>query len=302
MARYVTAPLALLLVATAGLAVERGAVVIKRDADLKVSGKKVGEVKAGDIYTVHAVRGAWIEVGEETKGWVRADNVVQGQEAIAHITKQLLESPSDSKLLLTRAKMHLAQLVGNRTADEPELEAAEHDLQEALQAAPHDAEVRYAMAQLALRCDDREQAETRLAEAIELNAKEPRFYELRGKLLQLRGDQAAALKDFEEAIEQGTASAVLYNNVAWHYATDFDPSLRDGKKALKYAQQACDLTAHKNYMFLDTLAAAYAETGDFANAMRVQQEAIDACPRSGGGKAALEERLRLYRLNQPYRE
>ena len=71
-------------------------------------------------------------------------------------------------------------------------------------------------------------------------------------------------------------------------------------KAVEAAKRARELYPGKGF-YLEALAAAYAEIGDFDEAVRCQQEAIDGVPRVAHDKTALQ-RLKLYRQGQPYRQ
>jgi len=77
--------------------------------------------------------------------------------------------------------------------------------------------------------------------------------------------------------------------------------LRDGKRAVELATRVCELTEWKYANPLDTLAAAYAEVGDFDKAVEWQEKAsklyTDADDRKKG-----EDRLKLYQQRKPYRE
>ena len=64
------------------------------------------------------------------------------------------------------------------------------------------------------------------------------------------------------------------NNLSWFLSTSPEAGLRDGSNAVFYAKMAVARTNRKNVSFLDTLAAAYAETGQFAKAVSIQKEAI----------------------------
>jgi serine/threonine-protein kinase len=68
------------------------------------------------------------------------------------------------------------------------------------------------------------------------------------------------------------------------------------------ATRACELTEWKNQAYLDTLAAAYAEAGDFENAVKFQSQAIEPSAASGDQQAGMRKRLELYRKKKPYRE
>ena len=67
------------------------------------------------------------------------------------------------------------------------------------------------------------------------------------------------------------------------------------------AEQAVVATNRKNPRMLDTLAAAYAETGQFAEAVSAQKEAIALEPNASSTKNFVS-RLKLYESNEPYRE
>lgn len=291
-----------LFAATPALAIKTGdIVVIKQDADMKVSGKVVGKVKAGEMWKVHGVRGAWVEVGEKSKGWVRTDNVLSEEAALEHVSKLIEENPGEAKYWIARARMRMSTLGLANSERSQQFDAAEADLREARKQAPASGEVRYYQALIALRRQQLDDALTNLNEAIDLNDKDARFFSARAGLLQQQGKQKEAMQDWEKVVSLEAADALTYNNLAWWYATDYDSSVRDGAKAVKYATEACELTHYNNYMYVDTLAAAYAETGDFASAERWQEEAIKLCSNSTQ-KKELEDRLKQYQLKQPYRQ
>ena len=91
-----------------------------------------------------------------------------------------------------------------------------------------------------------------------------------------------------------------YNAMAWTLAASSDPNLRNGKKALKFAEMAVTATKRNDPGYLDTLAAAYAELGQFTNAVRVQQEAI-LLLKDDGTKRDYLSHLNLYQSNTPCR-
>jgi hypothetical protein len=95
-------------------------------------------------------------------------------------------------------------------------------------------------------------------------------------------------------------NAEAYNFRAWILATFPDARIRDGKKAVDDATVACTLTEWKQARYLDTLAAAYAESSDFANAARWQEKATALAAVTD--KAACQNRLAFYRSHRPYRE
>jgi len=78
--------------------------------------------------------------------------------------------------------------------------------------------------------------------------------------------------------------------------------VRNGKRAVEYATKACELTAWKVGDHLDTLVAAYAEAGQFSDAVRWEEKALEdpAFAKSDGTDA--RARLELYRAGKPFRE
>jgi TPR repeat protein len=115
-------------------------------------------------------------------------------------------------------------------------------------------------------------------------------------------DQQQALKArswFAAAARQNSVAG--HNSLAWLLATFSDARLRDGPRALVHARLAVDAQPSPGH--LDTLAAAYAETGQFAQAVTTQRQALAALATSDAGlRGELERRLQSYRQAQVWRE
>ena len=112
-------------------------------------------------------------------------------------------------------------------------------------------------------------------------------------------DEVEALSWFRKAAEAGLASA--QNSYAWMLATSTNASLRDGALAMEFAQKAVKATQRSNGSFLDTLAAAHAEAGEFDQAVAVQKEAI-AVEKDSKFKQEYEVHLQRYEAKSPFRE
>jgi serine/threonine protein kinase/tetratricopeptide (TPR) repeat protein len=96
-------------------------------------------------------------------------------------------------------------------------------------------------------------------------------------------------------------SSSSLNELSWSFATAVEPELRDGAVAVAFGEQAVAGTGRTNASALDTLAAAYAEAGQFTNAVRVQQEAISLLTKEID-KKEYATRLSLYQAAIPYRD
>ena len=132
-------------------------------------------------------------------------------------------------------------------------------------------------------------------------------YRIRGDAYLSMGDQAKAIVDFQSALDmmpEGDGQrAGLLNNLAWILATSPDEALRDGKRAIELGTKACEETEFKEAHILSTLAAGYAEVGNFEDAMKWSAKAVEL------GKAELNEQtdqlqkeLESYRDKKPWRE
>ncbi|HEX5221591.1 MAG TPA: tetratricopeptide repeat protein [Verrucomicrobiae bacterium] len=115
-------------------------------------------------------------------------------------------------------------------------------------------------------------------------------------------DYYHAVKDYEEAIRLDAKNHYSLNSLGWLRATCPDASVRDGIEATALARRACQITGWSRWTHLDTLAAAYAETGDFKQAIHTQEQAMDITGLSDDEHKDLLSRLKLYQQRKPYRE
>jgi tetratricopeptide (TPR) repeat protein len=137
-------------------------------------------------------------------------------------------------------------------------------------------------------------------QAVRLDPQDAVAYNNRGNARYFKKEYEKALADYAEALRLDPKNAVAYNSRAVLRATCADAKYRDGKQAIEDATKACELTEWKDAQGLDTLAAAYAEAGDFAKAIECQTKAIDLAPEDQ--KAEFRTRLELYHTGKPYRE
>jgi hypothetical protein len=87
-------------------------------------------------------------------------------------------------------------------------------------------------------------------------------------------------------------------------ATHADAQFRNATEALRLAEKCDILTGRNNPVALDTLAAALAAAGHFADAANIANRAVTIADSSGQKELLdpLRRRVQLYRAGQPYRE
>ena len=114
---------------------------------------------------------------------------------------------------------------------------------------------------------------------------------------------AEAVADLEKAIAlKGKRLEVAFNQLAWIRATSREKALRHGKKAIKAGTRACELTNWQNPGPIDTLAAAYAEDGEFEKAVETQARALSFDKLTPDIRREMEDRLAQFKNREPYRE
>ena len=147
---------------------------------------------------------------------------------------------------------------------------------------------------------DRNRAIADFDQAIRLDSQRPIPYLDRGVAHVAKGDYAQALTDFDAALKLEPDLASACNNRAWLRATCPDAAFRNGPQAVENAMKACALSNWKNISQIDTLAAAYAEAGDFDNAVKWETQVLATPGLAPEDVAIAKDRLALYQAHQPY--
>ena len=139
-------------------------------------------------------------------------------------------------------------------------------------------------------------------EAIRFRGDDAIYVRGRGWAYYRKGEYDRAIEDLDLAIRLNPADAITLNSKAWILATARSTDLRDGHEAIRLAREAVRLI--DNPAIRDTLAAAYAEAGQYADAVAEQVRAIEMLTAVGRDDevADFQNRLELYRYGQPYRE
>jgi tetratricopeptide (TPR) repeat protein len=120
----------------------------------------------------------------------------------------------------------------------------------------------------------------------------------------LQGNFADSLNHLRLALQTEPDKVSVLNLAASLLATCPDASLRDGKEAVRLADHARQLTAGQDSSILDTLSAAYAESGRFPQAIQTEQQAMVIAKQQGKLLLAgtLSSHMERFSSNRPLRE
>lgn len=135
--------------------------------------------------------------------------------------------------------------------------------------------------------------------AFNADAHDVRFH--RGQLYAEMGLYEPALQDLRRVATREPENAVFANALAWLLATCPDAKIHDGEEAVRLALKAVSID--RNAQYLDALAAAQARKGDFEQAVKTQQAALDLLRKDKAEQDTIHEftsRLSLYRAGKPY--
>jgi Tfp pilus assembly protein PilF len=125
-----------------------------------------------------------------------------------------------------------------------------------------------------------------------------------GLVLDRQGQAIQAIDHYRQALQIDPDFEGALNNLAWLLATCSQASLRNGTEAVALARRACDLTQERTTIYIGTLAAAYAEAGNSAEAIASAEKAI-RCAKMRGQEELVRrngELLETYRAGKAYRE
>jgi spermidine synthase len=192
-----------------------------------------------------------------------------GDEEITRVCILTQIKTAQDKLLTNQEKVPLNLHLGVLHSEIGMMDEAHRFFQEALRLDPNNPDVHY---DLAL------------------------FYSRQGRTLD-------AVKHYSETLLLRPYHQNASNNLAWIFATNENPKIRNGERAVQLAEQSCNINDDDPFL-LDTLAAAYAETGRFSEALKVAREAIAMAQLSGYEDLLkdIEKRFSYYQMNRPYRE
>lgn len=193
----------------------------------------------------------------------------------------------------------LARLLAERGEMTPAIAAFE----EVLRLEPGHVAALVGLSHALLEQGDADQAIKHLNRALQLDPNHPEAMAYLALAALQQGRTGDAVRWYRSALRVRSDWIDVANNLAWILSTVDDPHLRNADEAIRLAQQASTATGHQNPRVLDTLAAAYAEGGQFAEAIQTIQHAIQLATAAGHAELAtqLRGRLQRYQSHQPFR-
>jgi tetratricopeptide (TPR) repeat protein len=258
--------------------VSEGVAYLKRYADQQAE-SALGGRNLGDVFHVMALL-------------LRDQN--QTSEAHAAFQQALQYNPDD-----VRVRHDYANIL----AQEGQLAAAAEQLERALQVTPDDIATLRKLALLQMAQREFNSAIEAFERVVE---KEPGDLAAQYNLAnayRTTGKITDAVELYERILKMDSNMILAANNLAWIRATHPSATLRNGAEAVRLAEDLCQKTQFQQPGFLDTLAVAYAEAGQFEKAVETVQRAIALATQAGDSRAAAEmqRRLELFERKQPYR-
>jgi tetratricopeptide (TPR) repeat protein len=216
-------------------------------------------------------------------------------EAIVYLTKAVELDPTSAG-----AEGNLAHaLMANNNPDK----AIPH-FKRALELGPETAEYQTNLGIALAKTGQLADAIPHFERALALSPNDVDAYYYLGKALILSGKGVEGLAYWKQALSKKPDDLHVLNDMALILATSPDAALRNGNAALPLAEHAVQLTSSREPAILGTLAAAYAETGDFDKAIEIEKRATELATQQGNSALAqtLNERLALYQDKTPVRQ
>jgi len=215
------------------------------------------------------------------------------RRALADVERVLSDRPDEPAALEMRGLM---------AAERNDYPAAIDDFRRLARLNPDNAMLAAQLGMLYLAAKQPRAAIQRFDRALELDEASFLARRGRGDAALAIGDHAAARVDLERAVELEPEDDSVLNNLAWLLATSPDDRIRDGKRAIEIATKACERSAWKKAHIVSTLAAAYAEAGDFDTARRYSRQAVDMEDDAEEVRQQLRAELASYENERPWRE
>ena len=172
----------------------------------------------------------------------------------------------------------------------------------ALEINPANANAHYNLGNALLQLGQTEEAVAEYRETVRINPADADAHLNLGRTLFQQGQADGAIAHAGKALELQPGNFFIKSDLAWMLATAPQAPLRNGVKALELAMSARQASGGKNPVILHTLAAAQAETGQFADAVQTAQNALQLAEAqsNAGLVTTLRREIKLYEAGRRY--
>lgn len=197
---------------------------------------------------------------------------------------------------------HIA--LGNALLAGGDLDQALIHYARALQLKPDNADALYDLGNASQLKGEIERAIDLYGKALQLDPEIMEAHLNLGNVLIERGDEKGAINHYERALVLSPDSVKVLNNLAWALVSVSDRSLRNGLRALELAKRANSLVGGTDPLILNTLGAAYAEAGQFDQAVETERQALKKATekRDEGLASEIRRVIPLYSEGSVYRK
>jgi tetratricopeptide (TPR) repeat protein len=194
--------------------------------------------------------------------------------------------------------------IGNVLARKGRLDEAIGHLRQAIEFQPNYADAHYNLATALFRKGQLDDAIGEYRTTLSIHPNDAGTHANLGNVLVQKGHLREAMQHYENALQLEPDSVLSLNNLAWILSTTPDDALRNGARAVELAEKANRLSGEDNLVFTRTLAAAYAEAGQFEDAIKTARRASEQANAQGVRHLALQiqEDVDLYRRRTPLRD
>ena len=244
----------------------------------------------------------WVDTLAKNPASWNAHNNLACIRAEQHLMDEAIEHFETSlKIHPRNAKAHLN--LGRALAMRRQFADADAHFEAALRIKPNDAEAHSTYGTSLADRGKKDEALGQLREAVRLQPDPATRLQLAG-VLNATGQIKEAAEQCREVLKVKPDSIEASSNLAWFLATAADASLRDGREAVRLAEQACRLNGYKEAKMVSVLAVAYAEAGQFTNAIATAEKAVALAIDAGDEyMAGVNERFKkLFSAGKPYHE
>jgi tetratricopeptide (TPR) repeat protein len=285
----------------------------------------VRTMSTGIVSIVQETHGDWLRISDGSPGWVRRQEAVSTKRGADRFNELLRADPENTEWLfgrgvaleangehakaiedfsevIRRTPKHFAAWNARGLArhSQGDFDRAIEDFGEGLRSKPRYSILYTNRGRSWNAKGDHKKAIADYDEALRLQPEDSFALSNRASAWKASGELQKAIDDWTEAIRIDPKHSVALNNLAWLRATTKDDRFRDGAAAVRDATLACEYTGWKIATPISTLAAAYAESGDFEKAVGYCEQAVKLMSKEK--LPAEQERLELYRSRKPFRD